>query len=349
MRRSAVDAVVTAPVIAATAVAVASGPHSATAAAADPCTWKNVRIDGGGSVPGIVLDPDEKDLVHARTDVGGASRGNRSAQSWTPLPDRAGQDDRGHHGVPSIAPDPVGTGRVHAAVGMHTNGRDPDNDAVPRSTGRGNTWSRTMPPFKAGSSMPGRGRGERLAVDPRDNRNVYFATEGGNGLWRGTDHGVTWGKVADFPNAGDYVADPADPNGHPNRNQGLTWVTFGPQSPAVHVGAAGEENPVHRSLGSGATGEPIAGRPTGHLAHTVAGRVARPDATTGVRTDILTGGQTVAPGRGGAATRAGAAVTVVNAGHHGTLAPGASTTLGLLGGTTGTTDPVPSPITRSTT
>lgn len=308
MRRSPGGALLAALALVATAVAVVvAGPQTATAAPAEPYTWKNVRIDGGGFVPGIVFNPGERNLIYARTDIGGAYRWNQSAQSWTPLLDWVGQDDWGHNGVLSIAPDPVDTRRVYAAVGMYTNSWDPNNGAILRSADKGATWQRTTLPFKVGGNMPGRGMGERLAVDPRDNRRVYFAAEGGNGLWRSTDYGATWAKVTSFPNAGNYVADPSDTSGYQSQNQGLTWVTFDPASPAVYVGVADKENPVYRSLDSGATWQRIPGQPTGHIAHKGvvqgkylfiatsdtggpydggAGQVARLDTGTGVWTDV---------------------------------------------------------------
>ncbi|AEV83477.1 xyloglucanase [Actinoplanes sp. SE50] len=266
MRWSPGGALVAALVVAATSVVVVAQPPSATAAAADPYTWKNVRIDGGGFIPGIVFNPGEKNLIYARTDIGGAYRWNQTGQSWTPLLDGVGQTDWGHNGVLSIAADPVDTGRVYAAVGMYTNSWDPNNGAILRSTDRGATWQQTDLPFKVGGNMPGRGMGERLAVDPHDNRNVYFAAEGGNGLWRSTDHGVTWARVTAFPNAGNYVQDPADTSGYLAQNQGLTWVTFGAAG-QVFVGVADRANPVYMSADSGVTWSRIAGQPTGYLAH----------------------------------------------------------------------------------
>lgn len=231
MRRSTGGVIVAALMAAATAVAVATGPDVATAVPAEPYTWKNVRLDGGGFVPG-------------------------SSRDW-------------------------------------------GNGAVLRSTGEGNAWSRAYLPVEAGGGMPGRGAGERLAVDPRDNRKVHFAAGSGNGLRRSTDHGAACGKAADPPNAGNHVADPSDPNGCLSRNQGLTWVTFDPASPAVYVGVAEEEN-------------------------------------------------TVPAGWACTATRSGTAVSVVNATSDGTRTSGISTTVGFPGSTTGTTHPVPSPITCST-
>ncbi|MBL7258965.1 cellulose binding domain-containing protein [Paractinoplanes lichenicola] len=305
MRRSTLAAVVAAALLSASAVVMAR-PLTAVAEAADPYVWKNVRIDGGGFVPGVVFNPGERNLIYARTDIGGAYRWNESGQSWTPLLDWVGQDNWGYNGVLSIAPDPVDTTRVYAAVGMYTNSWDPNNGAILRSSDKGATWQITKLPFKNGGNMPGRGMGERLAVDPRNNRNVYFAAEGGNGLWRSTDYGVTWGKVANFPNAGNYVQDPSDPNGYLNQNQGLTWVTFGAAN-QIYVGVADKENPVYRSLDGGATWERVPGQPTGYIAHKGvvqgnylfiatsdtggpydggAGQVQRFDTTTGTWTNI---------------------------------------------------------------
>jgi xyloglucan-specific exo-beta-1,4-glucanase len=266
MRRTTIGSLVAALVIA-SAAAVVTLPATASAAPAEPYTWKNVRIDGGGFISGVVFDRGEKNLIYARTDIGGAYRWSEADQSWTPLLDRVGQVDWGYNGVLSIGADPVDTNRVYAAVGMYTNSWDPNNGAILRSTDQGKTWQTTALPFKNGGNMPGRGMGERLAVDPHNNRNVYFAAEGGNGLWRSTDYGATWAKVTNFPNAGNYVQDPADGTGYLSQNQGLTWVTFDDASPAIYVGVADKQNPVYRSPDGGATWERVPGQPTGYLAH----------------------------------------------------------------------------------
>uniref|UniRef100_UPI00055878A2 WD40/YVTN/BNR-like repeat-containing protein n=1 Tax=Actinoplanes subtropicus TaxID=543632 RepID=UPI00055878A2 len=265
MRRTAIGAAVTALLAGAVAYALAPAT-TASAAAADPYTWKNVRIDGGGFVPAIVFNPGEKNLIYARTDIGGAYRWNETDQSWTPLLDWVGQDNFGYNGVLSIAPDPVDTKRVYAAVGMYTNDWDPNNGAILRSSDKGTTWQVTTLPFKNGGNMPGRGVGERLAVDPHNDKNVWFAAEGGNGLYKSSDYGVTFSKVTSFPNAGNYVQDPTDTNNYLNQNQGLSWVTFGAAN-QIFVGVADKSNPVYMSNDNGSTWSRIAGEPTGYLAH----------------------------------------------------------------------------------
>ncbi|MGA5768126.1 cellulose binding domain-containing protein [Streptomyces pseudogriseolus] len=256
----------------------ADAPDPAPAAvpkpAADTYTWRNARIDGGGFVPGIVFNRGEPDLAYARTDIGGAYRWQESTRSWIPLLDSVGWDDWGHTGVVSIASDSADPDRVYAAVGTYTNDWDPGNGAVMRSGDRGASWRKTVLPFKLGGNMPGRGMGERLAVDPHDNDVLYLGAPSGHGLWRSTDAGVTWSEVTSFPNPGNYVEDPDDASGYASDNQGVVWVTFdestgtaGSPTRTVYVGVADKENAVYRSTDAGATWERLAGQPTGYLAH----------------------------------------------------------------------------------
>ncbi len=255
----------------AVAMHLAAGP--AAAQAADPYQWNNVEIVGGGFVPGIVFNETEPDLIYARTDIGGLYRWNESNQRWVPLLDWVGWDWWGWNGVDSVATDPRDPDRVYAAVGMYTNDWDPNPGAILRSTDRGQTWQATELPFKLGGNMPGRGMGERLAIDPNRNSILYFGAPGGNGLWRSTDYGVTWSKVASFPNPGNWSEDPSDPHGYLSHEPGVVWVTFDPRtgSPGnatqtIYVGVADVANTVYRSTDGGATWSRLAGQPTGFLA-----------------------------------------------------------------------------------
>ncbi|MCX5226382.1 cellulose binding domain-containing protein [Streptomyces sp. NBC_00233] len=247
---------------------------SSSTAAASSYTWKNVRIDGGGFVPGIVFNRTEKNLVYARTDIGGAYRWNQATTSWTPLLDSVDWDHWGHTGVVGLASDSVDPDRVYAAVGTYTNDWDPGNGAVLRSADRGATWQRTDLPFKLGGNMPGRGMGERLAVDPHRNSVLYLGTPSGNGLWRSTDSGVTWSKVTSFTNPGGYQQDPTDTSGYNSDEQGIVWVTFdestgtaGSATGTIYVGVGDKQNAVYRSTDAGVTWSRLPGQPTGHLAH----------------------------------------------------------------------------------
>ena len=50
----------------------------------EPYAWRNVTIGGGGFVTGLLFHPREKNLLYARTDVGGAYRSDDAGKHWTP-------------------------------------------------------------------------------------------------------------------------------------------------------------------------------------------------------------------------------------------------------------------------
>src|SRR5689334_16878705 len=67
---------------------IASSLHTscAMAATSQAYSWKNVVTGGGGGfVVDIIFNQKQKDLIYARTDVGGAYRWNPSTSTWTQL------------------------------------------------------------------------------------------------------------------------------------------------------------------------------------------------------------------------------------------------------------------------
>ncbi|WP_432534703.1 sialidase family protein [Kineococcus arenarius] len=267
--------------LAGSALAAAALPAAASGATASGATasgrryrWRNVEIVAGGFVPGIVFSRAERGLVYARTDIGGAYRLDRRSRRWVPLLDHVGWDRWGWSGVLSVAADPVDADRVYAAVGTYTNDWDPSPGAVLRSADRGRNWEAFELPFKLGGNMPGRGMGERLAVDPNRNRDVWFGAPGGHGLWRSTDAGRTFAPVEAFPNPGAWAVDPTDTSGYSSDPQGVLWVTFDPRSGSggrgsgtAYVGVADPEDVLYRTTDGGRTFEPVPGAPTGFLPH----------------------------------------------------------------------------------
>ncbi|PTT88794.1 xyloglucanase, partial [Pelomonas sp. HMWF004] len=180
----------------------------------------------------------------------------------------------GWNGVVAVAADPRDAKRVYAAVGMYTNSWDPNNGAILRSSDQGQTWAATPLPFKLGGNMPGRGMGERLTVDPNLSSVLYFGAPSGKGLWRSTDYGATWKVVANFPNVGNYAADPTDKSGYGSDTQGIVWVTFDPSSGStgsatrtMYVGVADKQNSIYRSTDAGASWQLVPGQPVGYIPH----------------------------------------------------------------------------------
>ncbi|KAI5118809.1 hypothetical protein M0805_005151 [Coniferiporia weirii] len=188
--------------------------------------WENVKIGGGGGfVPGIVFNPSEKGLAYSRTDIGGAYRLN-SDDSWTPLTDFADDEHWDYWGTDALATDPVNPDNLYIATGMYTNSYDPNNGTLLISHDRGDSFTTVQLPFKVGGNMPGRGLGERLAVDPNNNNIIYFGARSGHGLWKSTDAGATWSQISDFPSVGTYAQDPSDTSGIGDDLMGIAWVTF---------------------------------------------------------------------------------------------------------------------------
>jgi len=224
---------------------------------ADTYTWRNAVIHGGGFVPGIVFNDTEPNLIYARTDIGGLYRWQEDSQTWKPLTDWIGADHYGYTGIASVATDPVEPNRVYAAVGTYTNDWDPHNGAILYSDDYGDSWGVAELPFKLGGNMPGRGMGERLAVDPTRNSNLYLCAPNGNALQRSTDYGRTWSKVTSFPNPGNWVIEPgSDYNGD---NQGVLWAEFDPTGGKIYVGVADPDDPLYVSSDGGSTWQPVPG------------------------------------------------------------------------------------------
>lgn len=246
----------------------------ATAVVSQPYTWKSVQIQGGGFVPGIIFNQTQPNLIYARTDIGGAYRWNQATSSWIPLNDDVDYSNWGSMGCVSIATDPVNPNNVYVAAGMYTNGWDPNNGVIMRSSDQGNTWATTSLPFTLGGNMPGRGMGERLAIDPNKNSILYYAASDGHGLWKSTDSAVTWSQVTSFPNVGNYAENPNDVNNYANHPPGVVWVTFdkrtgssGNATQTIYVGVADLQNNLYKSTDGGATWVRVVGQPTGFMAH----------------------------------------------------------------------------------
>ena len=246
------------------------------AALAQPYVWRNVAMGGGGFVAGIVMHPNAKNLMYARTDVGGAYRWDDTGQKWIPITDWIGAADNNLMGIESIALDPMDPRRVYLAAGTYSRGEA----AVLRSDDQGKTFQRTDVPFKMGGNESGRFNGERLAVDPNDGEILFFGSRH-DGLWKSNDRGATWQKVGGFPNVNSGQSPPlsrATTNARPRSRRdfgqqqavGIVSVVFdaasgipGSATPKIYAAVSTTGTNFYYSVDAGITWQAMANQPVG--------------------------------------------------------------------------------------
>jgi hypothetical protein len=210
-----------------------------------PYTWKSVTIDGGGFVDGIVCHPNARNVIYARTDVGGAYRWNEATSSWEQMfawiPSGAGNAV----GIESLAIDPNDADVVYAVGGFSGNG------TFLASQNKGHTWTAYPLPFACGSNNSGRQMGERLAVDPNDSSTLFYGSIQ-NGLYESANRGRTWSQVTSFP-----VTATSD-------GAGIPFVQFikssgpkGSPTPKIFVGVSQTGNNLYESKNGGLTWNPV--------------------------------------------------------------------------------------------
>ncbi|MEO6732012.1 MAG: T9SS type A sorting domain-containing protein [Ferruginibacter sp.] len=222
--------------------------------------WKNVQINGGGFVSGVVYNPAEQNLLYARTDVGGAYRWNAVTQTWTALNDALSAAEQNYTGVLSIAADPSDANRVYLAAGLYT-ASWAGTGAILASSNKGNTWTKTALTIKIGGNEDGRNAGERLMVDPNKGSVLYFGSNK-DGLWKSTNYAATWNKVGSFPVATSTGA-------------GISFILFdknsavaGNVTQTIYVGVmqTGSNN-LFKSIDGGTTWNAVADQPTTIMPH----------------------------------------------------------------------------------
>lgn len=214
--------------------------------------WKSMKIGGGGFVDGIITCPQEKNLMYARTDVGGAYRWVEATKSWKSISDWASKLEWTYLGVESIAIDPSSPNKVYLSAGLYSN----TPHSILRSSDYGETFQQTSVSFQINGNGMGRNNGERLAVDP-NNGQILFCGSRADGLWKSTNGAVSWAKVSSFP-----VSTTTNGNG-------VDFVVFdegsgdGTASQRIFVGVSrvGADN-VYVSEDAGTTWNPINGEPT---------------------------------------------------------------------------------------
>jgi xyloglucan-specific exo-beta-1,4-glucanase len=222
--------------------------------------WTSLPVGGAGFVSAVITSPHEKDLIYARTDVGGAYRWIEADQSWTPITDWIPESSAGYMGIESLAIDPQAPNKVYIYCGTSywNNGKS----AIAYSEDYGETWTElanVTSKFPAHGNDYGRQSGERLVVDPNLGTTLLCGSRT-KGLWKSTDGGSSWNRIgqSNFPD-----------------NQKISFVQFVPSNETsgtptstLYVGIlnSGSEN-LFVSNDNGETWNSVEGQITNYMPH----------------------------------------------------------------------------------
>ncbi|MCI5601062.1 MAG: 1,4-beta-glucanase [Hallerella porci] len=246
-------------------IALGLGVFCADAFAVESYEWGNVRFDGGGFVSSVIFHPTAKNLLYARTDVGGIYRYDFSTQHWIPLMDFISENDKGLYGTESFALDPTDPTRIYvlAGTGYFSDGRT----AIFRSTDQGANWDTTYVEMLAHGNGMGRQTGEKLAVDP-NMPNIILCGSRTKGVYKSTDYGKTWTSL--------YKVALSDATGNSLTNvNGVSFVIFDASqgkladgsTKTIYLGLSETADNLQVSQDGGKTWNTIKGGPAGLMPH----------------------------------------------------------------------------------
>lgn len=173
-----------------------------------PHNWRSVPWGGAGFVDGFIYHPKAKDVLYARTDMGGFYRFDFTAKRWIALTDHIPHADADLMGVLSVALDPKDPDKVYIACGLYLS-EWARKGAILRSSDRGKTWEKAELPIRIGGNSDGRGSGDRLIVDPHNSSVIWYGSNQ-NGLWKSSDGGKTFNKSSSPATSISFIL--ADPN-----------------------------------------------------------------------------------------------------------------------------------------
>ncbi len=171
---------------------------AATADLSNPMTWGTLRIGGGGFVSGIVTG---KQVMYARTDVGGAYKYDYDKEEWVQLLGFINDADRGLLSVDAMAIDPTDDNTVYFLCGCAYFSNE--KTVVFKTTDGGKTFREfdISDEIKVMGNGDGRQCGESIAVDPDDPKIIYAGGDvacGKSALIKSTDGGETWKPVESY-------------------------------------------------------------------------------------------------------------------------------------------------------
>ena len=164
-----------------------------------PYEYKNLPIPGGGYVTGFLYHKKEKDVLYARTDIGGTYRYDAGRQKWISLISHVTMQDLSETFPIAMALDDANPAMLYIACGINAE----KSGVLAVSEDYGDHFRYEKIPVMVHGNLNGRGTGERLIVDKQNPQKLYYASQQ-EGLWVTGDQGKEWRKLTALPE--EYLA-----------------------------------------------------------------------------------------------------------------------------------------------
>ncbi|MGN0435462.1 MAG: endoglucanase [Wujia sp.] len=197
-----------------------------------PYKYGNMSIPGGGYVTGFCFSENSKNILYARTDIGGIYKYNDQMNSWHSLNEDVDMLNSSEVFPIALAVDKADSDILYAVSGMFSwhdrESKKPAHFSV--SLDGGKSFIHKEMPCSAHGNLPGRGTGYRLVITSGAKKQIYYASQR-EGLFRTGDMGDTWTSI--------------DVCGELH----LTFVWTDPEGKRIIVGTAGVEGGNDSSRG----------------------------------------------------------------------------------------------------
>ncbi len=129
-----------------------------------PYQYSNLPIPGGGYVTGFLYHKRQKDVLYARTDIGGTYRFDAEEQRWISLIPHVTMEDLSETFPISLALDDNKPNMLYIACGVKAE----QSGILAISEDYGENFRYEKIPVLIHGNLNGRGTGERLAVDKQN-------------------------------------------------------------------------------------------------------------------------------------------------------------------------------------
>ncbi len=159
-----------------------------------PYQYRNLPIPGGGYVTGFLFHPKQKNVLYARTDIGGTYRFDFEKRKWISLISHVTQEDLSETFPIALALDDERPNVLYIACGENK----PRKGVLAISEDYGETFSYERIPVLIHGNLNGRGTADRLFVDKESPDTLYFASQQ-EGLYISTNRGKNWQKCQSLP------------------------------------------------------------------------------------------------------------------------------------------------------